>query len=268
MSQTALAAAGHRPEEGDLSGHRNGGGSALIIGVDCATQPRNVGIAVARLCGHGLRLKSVTTGSGTDDQAGWIAEQIAGSDRVLLALDAPLGWPKPLGQELVDHRSGQPISAPANQMFRRHTDIEIKRRVGKQPLDVGANLIARTAVAALSLLEKIRQATHEPIDLAWEPGFSGRIAAIEVYPAATLMMLGLRSTKYKKRDEQRDARIEIAEGLSSQIEGLAEAPDVLDDDNLLDAVVCAIAGADFLKERAVAPDSIRLAKREGWIWVR
>ena len=212
MSQTALAATGHRPEEGDLSGHRNGAGSALIIGVDCATQPRNVGIAVARLCGDGLRLKSVRTGSGTDDQAGWIAEQIAETDRVLLALDAPLGWPKPLGQELVDHRSGQPILAPGNQMFRRHTDIEIKRRVGKQPLDVGADRIARTAVAALSLLEEIRQDTHQPIDLAWEPGFSERIAAIEVYPAATLMMLGLRSTQYKKKDE-RDARIEIAEGL-------------------------------------------------------
>jgi len=267
MSLTALAATGHRPEEGDLSGHRNGGGSALIIGVDCATDPRNVGIAVARLCGDGLCLKSVTTGSGAGNQARWIAEQIAESDRVLLALDAPLGWPKPLGQELVDHRSGQPISTQADQMFRRHTDIEIKRRVGKRPLEVGAALIARTAVAALSLLEGIRQATNEPIDLAWEPGFSQRVAAIEVYPAATLMMLGLRSTQYKKKD-QRDARIEIAEGLCSQIEGLAKAPDVVDNDNLLDAVVCAIAGADFLNERAVAPDSTRLAKREGWIWVR
>jgi hypothetical protein len=42
----------------------------------------------------------------------------------------------------------------------------------------------------------------------------------------------------------------------------AASPDVRD------AVVCTLAGADFLAGRVMAPDDLALARREGWIWVR
>jgi hypothetical protein len=61
------------------------------------------------------------------------------------AIDAPLGWPKPLAETLIDHRAGLPIETPANAMFRRTTDLFIQRKLKKTPLDVGADRIARTA---------------------------------------------------------------------------------------------------------------------------
>jgi hypothetical protein len=61
------------------------------------------------------------------------------------AIDAPLGWPKPLAETLIDHRAGMPIETPANAMFRRTTDLFIQRKLKKTPLDVGADRIARTA---------------------------------------------------------------------------------------------------------------------------
>jgi hypothetical protein len=47
------------------------------------------------------------------------------------------------------------------------TDDDIAARLGKRPLEVGANLISRTSVAAVDLLGKIRSMTGEPIPLAW-----------------------------------------------------------------------------------------------------
>jgi hypothetical protein len=44
---------------------------------------------------------------------------------VLLAIDAPLGWPKQLAETLINHRAGMPIETPANVMFRRTTNLFI-----------------------------------------------------------------------------------------------------------------------------------------------
>jgi hypothetical protein len=70
-------------------------------------------------------------------------------------------------------------------MFRRMTDDEIHRRLRKRPLEVGANLIARTAHSALKLLGEIRERTGLAIPLAWAPVEALPYRAIEVYPAAT-----------------------------------------------------------------------------------
>src|SRR5207253_1199225 len=123
------------------------------------------------------------------------------ADRVLLAFDAPLGWPQPLGRALAEHRAGHPLSLPAHQLFRRATDRFVKARIGKQSLDVGADRIARTAHSALKLLADVRQKTGLPIPMAWEPSYSERVAAIEVYPAATLIAHGIPDTGYKKKDK-------------------------------------------------------------------
>jgi hypothetical protein len=34
----------------------------------------------------------------------------------------------------------------------------------------------------------------------------------------------------------------------------------------LDAIACALAGRDFASGRALPPDNLELARREGWIW--
>jgi hypothetical protein len=50
-----------------------------------------------------------------------------------------------------------------------------------------------------------------------------------------------------------------------------EASDLLKNDNILDAAVCALAGADFLRGETFEPEGElekELAHREGWIWCR
>jgi hypothetical protein len=38
-------------------------------------------------------------------------------------------------------------------------------------------------------------------------------------------------------------------------------------DDEVDALVCTLAGVDFLRGRAAPPPDLSLAEREGWIWV-
>ncbi len=84
---------------------------------------------------------------------------------------------------------------------RKGTDRFIKAEIGKQPLDVGADPIAPTAVAALRLVAEIRKLTGHPIALAWSREVTGP-AAIEVYPAATLPAHGLPASGYKKSPDE------------------------------------------------------------------
>jgi hypothetical protein len=44
---------------------------------------------------------------------------------------------------------------------------------------------------------------------------------------------------------------------------------ILDNDNALDAVVCILAGIDFLSRETMEPkeSQIEIAKKEGWIWL-
>jgi hypothetical protein len=48
-------------------------------------------------------------------------------------------------------------------MFRRMTDRAIHKNVGRTPLDVGADWIARTAHAALRFLAELRRALPRPV---------------------------------------------------------------------------------------------------------
>lgn len=153
-----------------------------------------------------------------------------------------------------EHRAGLPLAYDSDELFSRSTDMAIRRRLGKAPLEVGANLIARTAVAALSLLETLRQASGRPIPLAWEITKPEPWRAIEVYPAATRIAHGALDS-------------------GGSLEGLDELIDcsVLPDElrankDAVDACVCVLAAADFLRGRAVPPEDDDLALAEGWIW--
>jgi hypothetical protein len=167
-----------------------------IIGIDCATQDAKLGLARAtwvRDDDHRATLHDAMVcgreASAADTISHWIeATRIP----TLLAIDAPLGWPVALGTSLVTHEAGAPLGARPNMMFRRETDRQVHARLGKLPLEVGADRIARTAHAALTLLETVRQRCHIPIPLAWTPAIPEPCAAIEVYPAATLLAHRLR----------------------------------------------------------------------------
>lgn len=260
--------------------------SVRIIGIDCATDPRKVGVAwgdysaVAPGRGH-MAIEGVGERSSAKGEPGWagIVEQIGqfarGFEPVLLALDAPLGWPMAMGTSLVEHSAGSPLRSEPDRMFQRETDRLIDEKIGKKPLEVGANLIARTAHSALQRLKQIREKLDGATPLAWDRAQMAGSQAIEVYPAATLLAHGLSDAGYKgakaKHRRRRErlttqlAKHELLVGIAGEVRRRME-----ETDHDLDAVVCCLAAADFLRGDVIHPEpgQLPVAKREGWIWVK
>lgn len=234
-----------------------------IIGIDCATQKDKRGVAVARCEENRWIIKRAEVGLEDHEIKDVLTDCMRNDGRVLLALDAPLGWPKPLGCQLVGHMAGEKIPEKSDALFRRATDRFVKDTYDMQSLDVGADRIARTAHSALELLDYLGDGA---IQLANNENFQG-VSAIEVYPAATLKAHKLKWRGYKK-SEDTDSREEILQGL--KIRGL---PDDIHSKakasaDVLDALVCILAGIDFLEGNVEPPRNIELARKEGWIWVR
>jgi len=239
-----------------------------LVGIDCATVASRIGLAFGRYDRGRLTVTQALFCPPSRPVSQFVAEMIRPAPGpVLLALDAPLGWPAPLGSSLVNHQAGEPLPAAADAMFRRETDRFIHRTVGKLPLEVGADRIARTAHAALNLLAELSAALNQPIPLAWQPQLGDPLSAIEVYPAATLTVHGLPARNYKKGD-QAAARRAILAQLQPLMTLSADQGPLVDSADLLDAVVCLLAAADFLAGRVMPPTDRPLARREGWIWVR
>jgi len=190
-----------------------------------------------------------------------------------LALDAPLGWPQALEKALRGHRAGAALRFDADELFHRLTDDVVKKelKLKQNPMEVGADKIARTAHKALWFLDQVRERTGHKVPLASEPGQATGVAAIEVYPAATLAGRGLPTTGYKKGDEAPGNRRDLIDRLASTV---AVGPSISDkmvaNDDLLDAALCVVAGFDFLAEDVFAPvgEQMERAKREGWIWFK
>jgi hypothetical protein len=243
--------------------------NTTIIGIDCAAQPRDIGLALGYFNGQTTTIKQVISGRKTeDDVLNTTIDWIHAGEQILLALDAPLGWPIALGSALAKHTAGAPTDTEADALFRRHTDRVVKDEIGKQSLDVGADRIARTAHAALRLLDNLRRGTGQEIPLAWEPTPASGICAIEVYPAATLKAHDLPDSGYKKKDGN-----EARKSILGQIVGNClrlpsdERRTCENCDDALDAIVCVLAGVDFLCGNVIRPTDMQKAKKEGWIWV-
>ena len=225
------------------------------------------GLVLATRKRNGLRLDRTWNRQDPflDVLAQWIVEA---REATLIAVDAPLGWPAPLGQALTSHEAGQAIGTSADDMFRRRTDVFVRRTIGKNPLEVGADRIARTAHEALACLGELGKALGTHVPLAWTPAVEKGPSVIEVYPAATLKAYSIRNTGYKRVDQSAERR-EIVKGLRRR---WLEIPDRLanelhDDADTLDAAVCVLAAQDFVEGRAEPPEEEDLARREGWIWV-
>lgn len=237
-----------------------------LIGIDCATQSNKVGIARGYFEAGKATVQDVMVGSKQTSMVSIISEWIKSSSVTLIALDAPLGWPISLGKAVYQHQAGRPIEVDPNFMFRRLTDRVVKQKIGKQSLDVGADRIARTAHAALELLDNLRDKTGEEIPLAWEPNLQSGAYAIEVYPAATLKAHNIAVLGYKKSNG-----FEPRKKLLACIEQYIVLPHdtslMGNNDNALDAVVCLLAGTDFLIGKVIEPSDVEIAKKEGWIWV-
>ena len=242
-------------------------GHVDIVGIDCSTNPRKLGLAKGVFINGDLTVTGVSTNQSNHIQV--ISSWLKNSSRALIALDAPLGWPQAMGTNLQGHRAGELINVRANTMFRRYTDSFVKQELNKQSLDVGANLIARTALFALKLIGSIRESTGKSIQLAWSPQLADAISAIEVYPAATLETRNLSSSGYKKA-EQIERRREILSLLEDEIQVDCDRESIVMNDDNLDAVLCLLAAADFLRGEAYSPspDMKKTVEKESWIWVK
>lgn len=248
-----------------------------IVGIDCASQDAHIGLARGTLSSAGLMLLQVQLGKTREAS---VAQTIASwlqAPRVLLAIDAPLGWPRTLADALQTHHAGQPIAGEATRLMRRETDRQVAAALRKTPLDVAADRIAYAAHRALRLLGELRELTGQPLPLLWSalPSNSG---AIEVYPAATLRACSIDASGYKnktkaRQDAAREARLRLLACVKAK---LPMPPQVelqilaAKREDLLDAAVCVLAGADFLEGLCAppAPADLPLAQQEGWIWFR
>jgi hypothetical protein len=239
-----------------------------VVGVDCATQEERTGLSYGVLGERGvLELRRVTLGTAGESAPATVAGWIAGAEQYVVALGAPLGWPEALGASLLQHRAGEPIAAQPERLFRRETDRFVQSQLGKLPPEVGADRVARTAHAALAFLGEVGRAAGAPLPLAWTPGASS--GAIEVYPAATLLSRGIAPGGYRGAAAAgRKARAAIFDRLQRELRTAISRDLLVEDDDLLDAVLCAVAAADFARGEALAPEDRRLAAAEGWIWFR
>lgn len=238
-----------------------------IIGVDSATDPKKVGLAFGVYEDGNAHLVGGSGGISKSHILDTVENWLAGNPTGLIAIDAPLGWPADLGEALHNHEAGDPILVEPNLLFRRATDKFIKNAVGKQPLDVGADRIARTAHSALRFLNDTRERCAQPIPLAWEPGQSNGFSSIEVYPAATLIAHGVTVAGYKRKGGL-EARRKILDEMRTYMRFPADVSLLETNEHVLDAAICVWAGVDFLLGDVYKPVDINLAMKEGWIWVR
>lgn len=240
-----------------------------IIGIDAATQPKKLGLARGRLDGATVIIEETVRGSEVSSTLDTLCDWVCGP--TLFAIDAPLGWPTPLRESLTQHRAGECIHTESNDLFRRTTDRFVHATLGKLPLDVGADRIARTAHAALRLLGELRTKLECDVPLSWSPVAGHGLSTIEVYPAATLISRGINTSGYKgAKPEAIPFRRELLNELTPHWTLRVPEEDLAVSDDHLDAALCVLAGADFLRGLSVAPTSEQAdrAREEGWIWFR
>lgn len=253
-----------------------------IIGIDCAAQPNDFGLARGLVRGDTVEIVEVTKGEGSDNCFDTLVSQLRDwidgePAATLLALDAPLGWPIHMTRALRDHRAGTPFGRPSdasrkdrnpgNHLFRRHTDRFIAQKFPGAPLDIGADRIARVARSALEVLGGLSN-TDDPqssVPLLWDSGDLERLGAIEVYPRLTLrhaMPSQEAELHYKGKDHAENRRDIVDRILPAQLTfnkndlrlTRSKSGQIDYDHDRIDAVLCVLEGLHFLLAESVGPE--------------
>ena len=72
---------------------------------------------------------------------------------------------------------------------------------------------------------------------------------------------------YKGKDGQAQ-RQSLLKQLGRQVRLPTDTRRMVESDDALDAAICVLAGADFLRSPVIEPADLAIAEKEGWIWER
>ncbi|MGK7389180.1 MAG: DUF429 domain-containing protein [Candidatus Cyclobacteriaceae bacterium M2_1C_046] len=237
-----------------------------IIGLDAAVQDKNIGCILGE-----YNNGSFTITERWDSKKPFIAtiaSWIKNSEKAILAIDAPLGWPVSFRKTLNIHCAGRPLNIEPDLFFKRKTDLDISRRFKKTTLEITADRIARTAFFTLQRIGSIEKELNFEFQLLWNTQELNKFGLVEVYPAATLLSNGFSIKGYKK--DNIEARKDIYEKLKVYYNFInPNGVDLISIEHDFDAFICCLAGIDFIEGKAAAPEKIdQDIKEEGWIWVK
>lgn len=235
------------------------------VGVDLAAEAHTTAVCAVDWDGvGGAEVTELCLGA--DDSK--ILEAIHHADFV--AVDCPLGWPKPFIEFLVAHRDGH-VVVPAGiaglawrrTLSRRTTDLACERLSGVRPLSVAADRIAAVAMRGAGLLSALA-AQGKPVDRA------GRGVLVETYPAAALKLWSLPHQGYKgvRNVDKLDQLVDVLKTSAPWLEvggfdGLCRRSD-----DAFDALLCALVARAAALGAVAGPDGSAealAACSEGWI---
>lgn len=236
-----------------------------IIGWDCAVDFQNMGLCHARYHDQKCELKTIYTPQSQIEWQENLKEVIHSGGKTLICMDIPLGWPKNFRSILSNHLPGQPLPADPDFFFRRETDLYIKKKLGKTPLDIAADRIARATQKSLVLLNELRQHLKITIPLAWENSFQEDVLVIETYPAAVLRYYQL---EFRKLKDQPLQQIKILESLKHRVTISKKLVNEIKSHHIFDSILCVVAGTDFCEGLCDEPTDRSKVQDEGWIWAR
>lgn len=282
--------------------------AVTLIGIDCSSDPKKCGIAIGTYSAEGesrLKIQRLKFAEGSDVAAELplstvaFPPEVAGKSSiprpsftelpdlvpqdspVLLCLDTPLGWPEEFKTHLADHKAGKALRWSDAELFRRLTDRYVHENYGKLPLEVGASWLGRTAYWSLLALDQLRSRVGklELLTSAKEV-FEQQFSFIEVYPAATLSAYHAEQAGSDNASKLDFIGFLVDQG-KLEFEGKLRATlTEKNGEHLIDAVICAVAGADFIAGRCESLDEVASSlgvdvgdlmgrvESEGWIWVR
>lgn len=232
--------------------------ATAIIGLDGSTEDKKNGLCCIfvkndDIVNFQLRAPRLSVNEQIDE---WLTK--FKENRILLAIDVPMGYPENFGIELAKHSAGSKIQL--NYFPRRYTDQFIKEKLKKNPLDIACDKIGRTTFKTLERISDLER----PIPIIWDKDFDG-IGMIEVYPAATLIAnFGNKKVKgYTKDPKLVFERLKEKYPMQN-----CEYPE--NNIHNFDALICCLAGFDFLKGQSYLYeiDKESTVKKEGWIWVK
>ncbi|MBZ9728388.1 DUF429 domain-containing protein [Salegentibacter sp. JZCK2] len=238
----------------------------IIIGLDAAVQDKDIGCVLGNYSEGSLKL--LGKWERKQPLTDFITDGIKESEKAILAIDAPLGWPVSFRKILNTHSAGLSLDTDPELFFKRQTDLDIRQRFKKWPLEISADRIARTAFFTLNRIGKIEKDLDYKLNLLWSIQDLEKYGMLEVYPAATLLSLGFSIKGYKK--DNAPARDKLYDQLKKIYNfNNFESIDLTTIDHDFDALVCCLACVDFIEGKSLPPAKIDSdIKEEGWIWVK